>query len=175
MTELIEPVHPAEIKPGMRVPREVVDMEPGRELIPIWDVSILPSSSASIYGGTRYAFRLSNGEQRFATASDRIYAVREIRLQDEPPHEGTWITNAPFGFHDHKPGVTPDREYYVNSRALETYTADDGRVYRLLAYRGWRQFWVCRWDQGAKWFGPSRESAGLAAAQLDAIKGGEAW
>ncbi|MEV5264769.1 hypothetical protein [Streptomyces werraensis] len=172
-------LHPSQIEPGMRWAREVQkpigpggSMKPATELAPVWDISI---GSSGGYYGLRYTFRLSTGELRSAQDNDRLPIDPLIIPENQPPHEGTWITNEPFGFHDNKPGVTPDRDYYTNSRALETWTSADGRVYRLLAYRGWRKFWVCRWEQGKKWFGPDRENSDLAYDQLDAIRTGAAW
>ncbi|MFF7415672.1 hypothetical protein [Streptomyces lydicus] len=172
-------MHPSEIKKGMRMAREVHKpigpggaMQPCTELTPVWDVSL--GSSGGISYGLRYLFRLMTGELRSAMDCDRVPVDPEILPENRPPRDGMWITNEPFGFHDHKPGVTTDREYYANSTALEKWTAPDGKVYRLLAYRGWRKFWVCRWDQGTKWFGPHREIPDLAGEQFDAIRRGEA-
>lgn len=166
MAELIEHVHPAEIKPGMRMPAKVVDMKPSRELIPVWDVD---------YGDGRYTFRLSNGERRLAVNVDRVYAVREIRPEDRPPYTGPWITHTPFGFYDQTPGVSPDREWYQDSRQLARFTPEDGRVYRLLTTRRYDLFVVCRWDHGKKWLGPTRFYAENAWKQWEAIERGNAW
>ncbi|MET9360441.1 hypothetical protein ABZX93_05985 [Streptomyces sp. NPDC006632] len=171
-------LHPSEIREGMRWAREVQKpigphgaLLPCTELTPVWDTSIGASGG---YYGTRYLFRLSTGELRSAQSNDRVPIDPEIIPENRPPHEGMWITNEPFGFHDHKPGVTPDRHWYENSRLVEKWGASDGRVYRLLTV-GYRMFWVCRWDQGKKWLGPTRETFELAGQQLDAIVEGRAW
>ncbi|MBL1115373.1 hypothetical protein JK364_23670 [Streptomyces sp. 110] len=175
----VQYMHPAEIKEGMRWAREVQrplgpggSMQSCTELTPVWDIGLGNSGG---YYGMRYLFSLKTGELRSAQDNDRVPVDPEILPENLPPYEGTWITNEPFGFHDHKPGVIPDRHWYENSRALEVWTAEDGRVYRLLAYRSHRLFWVCRWDKGAKWFGPSRETPDLAGKQFDAIVEGRGW
>ncbi|KOT51147.1 MULTISPECIES: hypothetical protein [Streptomyces] len=170
-------VHPAEIKEGMRIAREVYKpigrggaMVPCTELTPVWDISL---GDSDVYYGTCYLFRLSSGELRSTRSDHRVPVDPEIIPGNLPPHAGTWITNEPFGFHDHKSFMT-DREWYEASRVVEVYEEDDGRVYRLL--RGKHGVLkVCRWDQGKKWLGPARISPEAAYDQFDAIKEGRAW
>ncbi|MFE9250879.1 hypothetical protein [Streptomyces sp. NPDC007088] len=77
--------------------------------------------------------------------------------------------------------------FYERTRALDTFTAPDGRVYRLLFGQStrhdnrldpegrWMCFWGYRWDHGVKWLGPSRENADLAYKQFELIRQGRAW
>jgi hypothetical protein len=170
-------VHPAGIQAGMRLARHVEkpigphgEMKPATELTPVWDIGIGASGG---YHGMRYLFRLMTGELRTATSSDRMWADPEILPENRPPHETTWITNEPFGFHDHL-GFTTDREWYERSRLVSQHTTEDGRVYRLLAGKH-GVLKVCRWDQGKKWLGPARITPEGAYDQFDAIVQGTGW
>jgi len=180
-------MHPDEIERGMRLAREVTrpDGSPGTELLPVWDVSI--GGGYSPYGGIGRSFRTMDGELRQAASNSRVWADPEIRREHLPPHDAKWITHQKFGIHDQLPGALGDRYFYQRTRAVDTYTAEDGRVYRLLHGRSTRQdsrrapenrwscYWVYRWDRGVKWLGPSRETSSLAYDQFDMIREGRAW
>ncbi|MFD9815186.1 hypothetical protein [Streptomyces sp. NPDC059080] len=169
--------HPSEIREGMRWAREVQRpigphgaMRPCTELTPVWDISLGASGG---YYGSRYLFRLNTGELRSAQSNDRVPVDPEIIPENRPPHESTWITNEPFGFHDHK-AFTTDREWYERSRVLERFEVEDGRVYRLLNGKH-GVLKVCRWDQGKKWLSPARVTPECAYDQFEAITEGRGW
>ncbi|MFF3957374.1 hypothetical protein ACFYY1_29795 [Streptomyces sp. NPDC001890] len=183
----VELLHPAQIETGQRLAREITrpDGTIGTEFATVWDVSV--GGTYETYGGIGYSFRTSDGELHPAPSNSRLWAHPQIRPEDLPPHEGQWITNQRFGAHDHKPGMLGDRYFYERTRALDTFTVPDGRVYRLLYGRStrhdnrqdphgrWRCYWVYRWDHGVKWIGPSRENSDLAYEQFKHIREGRAW
>lgn len=183
----VELLHPGQIEKGQRLAREITrpDGSIGTEFTPVWGISV--GGTFETYGGIGYRFRTSDGELHHAPSNSRLWAHPQIRPQDLPPHEGQWITNQRFGAHDHKPGVLGDRYFYERTRAIDTFTAPDGRVYRLLCGHStrqddrqdpqgrWRCYWVYRWDHGVKWLGPSRENADLAYDQFALIREGRAW
>ncbi|MFE0063463.1 hypothetical protein [Streptomyces sp. NPDC059003] len=181
-------LQPHLVQCGMRLAKETRQPDGSRvtRLTPVWDISL--GGTYEIYGGTGYSFRTSDGVLHPVASSARVWVHPEIRPEDlPPPHHGDWITHQRFGQHDHRPGVLGDRYFYQRTRAVDRFTAADGRVYRLL--RGastraddrrnpdgrWECYWVYRWDQGVKWIGPSRETSDLAYMQFDLICNGEAW
>lgn len=180
-------LHPSEIKRGMQLAHEAA--EPGGDrttvLTPVWDIGV--GGTHEPHGGIGYTFRTSDGECHPAPSNARVWAHPQVHDEDLPPHAGRWITNQPFGVHDHQPGALGDRYFYERTRAVEMFTAADGRVYRLL--RGastrhdnrrdpqgrWQCYWVYRWDQGVKWLGPGRETPALAYEQFEMIRENRAW
>ncbi|MER5891109.1 hypothetical protein ABT160_45475 [Streptomyces sp. NPDC001941] len=183
----VELLDPSQIKTGQRLARQVTrsDGSIGTEFTPVWGISVGGTHETSV--GIGYGFRTSDGEWHRAASNSFMWAHPQIRPEDLPPHEGTWITHQRFGAHDDKPGVLGDRYFYERTRAIDTFTASDGRVYRLLSGRStrhdnhenphgrWRGFWVYRWDHGVKWLGPSRESVDSANEQFELIRQGRAW
>lgn len=172
-------VHPSEVREGMRLARKVHKpigpggaMRPCTELTPVWAIGLGPSSCLAY--GPSYLFRLMTGELRTAQSNDRVPIDPDIIPENRPPHEGEWITNEPFGFHDDKPSVIPDRHWHDRSTVMEEWSANDGRLYWLLNVDNGR-YWVCRREGAKRWNGPSRRTLDLAGAQLEAIMEGRGW
>lgn len=176
-------MHPYEVMPGMRLAREKKGADGQRytELTPVWDMSTGPGLTSYSYS---MLFRTSDGKVHSASSSDRVWVDPEITDGTRPPGPGIWITNQRF---DENAGMVGDRYFYERSRMIDHWVcADSGRVYRLLYGHSrrnedtgpgerWSCFWVCRWDRGVKWLGPSRGAKSLVEEQFEQIRGGQAW
>lgn len=175
-------MHPAQVKDGMRLAREVVSPEgvPTTELTPVWDSGYsngawFRTSDSKLH--TFYSDPYGNG-------ASFVWVQPEILTESMPPYEGRWLTNQKF---DERAGMVGDRYFYERTTAVDEWICPDSRrVYRLLHGRSrrredtgpgerWSCFWVYRWDHGVKWIGPSREQHRLAEEQFDKIRGGQAW
>lgn len=175
----VQLVHASQVRRGMRLLVEVAKpVSPGgalevcTELIPVWDITVTPNFWVA-RGKSWFLFRLMTGDEEGAMEDDLVPVDADLLPENQPPHVGTWITNQPFGFDLDQPYGAPPYEVYASCRVLETWVAEDGRVYRLLAHEG--RYWVCRWDFGKKWIGLWQAPRERADAQWAAIVSGQGW
>jgi hypothetical protein len=176
-------LHPSAVRKGMSLARAVTgeDGQVRTALYPVWDIGTAAQTFPAYSIG--YWFRTSDGKLHSASSADRVPVITEITDETQPPSSGIWITNQRF---DENAGLLGDRHFYERSRAIDKFEAEDGRVYRLLygcsrrsedtgPGERWSCFWVCRWDRGVKWLGPSRGAQSLTEEQFEKIREGKAW